>query len=111
VHKFTFFKNPYQAAAVIFSLLREDLLYTDKKAGRWTVNKQEGFNNYSEIFKKLFPGCGCRKNGTAYPIEERRVNLPTLFEVLKSKDASLLETYSWMFDGSHKFLDGVRMPG
>ena len=33
-------KNIYQCAAVMFSLLREDLLYTDApKAYRWTLNK------------------------------------------------------------------------
>ena len=48
-------KNTYMCAAVMFSLLREDLLYTDAPvAYRWTCHKREGFMNYTEIFNKHF---------------------------------------------------------
>lgn len=45
-----FLSNAFQVAAVLTSLLREDLIFVDKNMYRWTVRKQEGYFSYSEIF-------------------------------------------------------------
>jgi len=77
--------NIYEVGAVLFSLLREDLLYADEHSYRYTVNKQEGFYNYSEIFQRKFPtGYACDKVGRVVPTTARRVNLSNLLYVLTS---------------------------
>jgi len=38
--------------AVIMNLFREDLLYTDKIIGRYSIHKREGFMTFSDFHKK-----------------------------------------------------------
>ena len=47
--------NIYEVVAILFSLLREDLIFSDLNSYRYTVNKQEGYYSYSEIFRLKFP--------------------------------------------------------
>ena len=79
--------NIYEAVAILFSLLREDLIYADQHCYRYTIHKQEGFFSYSESFRKQFPvGYGCDKAGRVIPITARRINLNELRQVLISRD-------------------------
>ena len=43
--------NCFELAAVLCSILREDLIFVDKICAKWTVHKREGFFSYSELFK------------------------------------------------------------
>jgi len=71
--------NIYEVGAVMFSLLREDLVYSDEHSYRYTCEKKEGYYNYSEIFRKKFPvGYGCDAGGRVVPTSARRVNLINL---------------------------------
>ena len=68
--------NIYQLVAILFSLLREDLIYSDEHSYRYTVNKQEGYYNYTELFSKKFPaGYACDSIGRVIPTTARVVNL------------------------------------
>ena len=81
--------NIYEAVAILFSLLREDLIYADQHCYRYTINKQEGFFSYSEIFRNKFPvGYGCDKVGRVVPTTARRINLNELRQLLISSDAA-----------------------
>lgn len=96
----------------MFSLLREDLIYTDvPKAYKWTCIKQEGFMNYSQIFKEKCQGYRCLPDGTLEPTTARTVNLKQLFAVFKSKDEKVFEENQWMFDGQYRFLDKESIDG
>jgi len=46
--------NIYEMGACMFALLREDMIFSDLHSYRYTVNKQEGYYNYSEIFRLKF---------------------------------------------------------
>ena len=48
-------KNVYELGAVLFSMLREDMIYADEHSYRYTLHRQEGYLTYSEIFHKRFP--------------------------------------------------------
>ena len=53
-------ENIFEVAGIICSLLREDMVFCDKICYRWTVNKQEGYYSYSELFFMHFgPSYGC----------------------------------------------------
>jgi len=81
--------NIYEAVAILFSLLREDLIYSDQHSYRYTVSRQEGYFSYSEIFRNKFPvGYVCDNQGRVVPTTARRVNLNHLRGVLTSQDES-----------------------
>ena len=93
-------------------MLREDLIYVDKNAYRYTSVKQEGYYSYSEIFRRYWPeGYRCDSKGRVEATTARVVNFKHLKEVLMSKDESLLEKNSWIFDGQYRFLDGESLLG
>ena len=99
--------NVYEVVAILFSLLREDLIYSDEHSYRYTVNKQEGFYSYSEIFRKKFPvGYSCDKMGRVVPTTARRVNLNHLRSVLISRDEASYQENNWIWDKEFRFLDG-----
>ena len=99
--------NIYELAAVLFSMLREDLLYSDLNSYRYTTHKQEGFYNYSEIFRLKFPvGYSCDKNGCVVPTTARRINLQQLRSVLLNKEEASFAENQWIWDGDFRFLDG-----
>lgn len=43
--------NIFEAGAILFSLLREDIIYSDMHSYRYTCVKQEGYFTYSELFR------------------------------------------------------------
>ena len=47
-------QDPYIVAAIMITLLREDLAFTDSIFKQWTVRKQEGYYTFSEFFQKHF---------------------------------------------------------
>ena len=47
--------NIYELVAVLYSMLREDMIYADEHSYRYTLHRQEGYLTYSEIFHKRFP--------------------------------------------------------
>jgi hypothetical protein len=52
-------RDVYQVAAVMMSMLREHLVFTDLVGYRYTTKKQEGYLSYTEIFIAKHPGYGC----------------------------------------------------
>lgn len=69
--------NIYQLAAILFSMLREDIIYSDKHSYRYTVNKQEGYYTYSELFRTKFPvGYACDSLGRVVATTARTISLP-----------------------------------
>ena len=82
--------NIYEMGACMFSLLREDLIFSDLHSYRYTVHKQEGYYNYSEIFRLRFKeGYACDSMGRVIATTAQRVNLTYLTDVLTSKDEAL----------------------
>ena len=76
----------------MISLLREDMIYTDKTCNSYSVTKKPGFNNYSEIFREKFPqGYTVLPDGSISATTAPTVNLEMLFKILKSKDPEALE--------------------
>lgn len=99
--------NIYEAVAVLFSLLREDLIYSDLLSFRYTCTKQEGFYTYSEIFRMKFPsGYICDDGGRVVPTTARTVNLQNLRSIMLSTDEALYRDNRWIWDGEFRFLDG-----
>ena len=100
-------RNVYEVAAITASLLREDMIFCDKISYRWTVNKQEGFYSFSELFNMHYgPTYGCDKYGRVYPkAAARTINYGHLMQILKSSDEDLFKRNAWIWDGDFKFLD------
>ena len=99
--------NIYEAVAILFSLLREDLIYSDLHSYRYTVNKQEGYYSYSEIFRLKFPvGYDCDKVGRVVPTTARRVNMNELRGIMTSQDEGQFQQNNWIWDKEFRFLDG-----
>lgn len=48
--------NAYECAAILTSLLREDMIFANDVVSHFTVKRQEGFISYSDIFRSKFPG-------------------------------------------------------
>jgi len=40
----------YMVCAILFSLMREELLYSDSVMENWTTKPQEGYHRYSYYF-------------------------------------------------------------
>ena len=71
-----------------------------------TCQRQEGYLTYSERFEEKFGQEYKVENSMIVPKTAKRLNFSSLLDLLKSKDASLLEANQWMFDGNSRFLDG-----
>ena len=70
-------KDCYQVAAVIVTLLREDMVFVDKISYRWTVRKSEGYFSFSELFLKHYGSTdmyGTLKNGAIFANQARTIN-------------------------------------
>jgi|Transcript_22056 hypothetical protein len=77
--------NIYEAVAILFALLREDFIYSDLHSYRYTCSKQEGYYNYSEIFRMKFAeGYGCDKIGRVIPTTAKLINLERLRSIMVS---------------------------
>ena len=87
--------NPYDIAAIMFSLIREHLVFFDKSLERFTMRKQPGYYNYTERFLELFPGYMLDAKQAVIPHTAKTVNFDNLWKMLRSKDKSLLELKRW----------------
>ncbi len=82
--------NIYEAVAILFSLLREDLIYSDMHSYRYTCTKQEGYYTYSELFRIRFgEGYICDSVGRVIPQGARTINYEELRAMFVSKDEGL----------------------
>ena len=91
---------------MLYSILREDFIYSDLDSYRYSCHKQEGFYTYSEIFRMKFPlGYICDKGGRVSPSTARTVNLEQLSSILTSNNEDELRDQAWMWDGEFRFLD------
>ena len=92
-------------------MLREEIIYTDVLSYRYTVHRQEGYYSYSELFRMKFsPGYVCDSLGRVEASTARTINLQGLFDILKSKDESVMAKNAWIFDGKFRFLDKQALP-
>lgn len=76
------------------SLVREDILYIDQIQAHYSTKRHEGYTNFSDNFRKRFPGYHVVDHCVA-PLTEKTLNFKRQIAVLKSTDASLCE--EWMF--------------
>jgi len=111
---FTPFKHG-PVTVIISNLLREDLLWTEPKhIDRYTTKKPDdpAYITFSESFRKHAPTLKIGSDATCRPKDEKNVvSFATLIEILKSKDAKLMEgKNAWMFDGQMRMLDGNKIP-
>ena len=68
--------NIYEAVAILFSLLREDLIYSDMHSYRYTCVKQEGYHTYTELFRIRFGDkYTCDSIGRCIPSGAKTINL------------------------------------
>ena len=84
--------GPYEAAAVMMSMLREDIIYADSVAYRWSIRKQDGFFNFSELFQKNYGtdgSYGCLPDGRIVALKARTIKYSELVTILLSKDEAL----------------------
>lgn len=99
--------NPYEVAAVLFSMYREDLIYADDVCYQFTTRQHEGFNTFSHNFREKFgPGYAIDKTGAVCPVTAKTINFKKQFDMLRSKDEKLFEDAQWIYDGDFRFLDG-----
>ena len=99
-------KHAFEAAAIMTSLMREELIFCDKIWYRWTVHKQEGYYSYSELFFAHYgPTYGCTRAGKVYPKTARTVNFSHLVQVLTSRSEEVFKENAWLWDGESRFLD------
>lgn len=57
-------RHGYEAGAIIASLIREDWLYMDDISVHFSLNKHDGYMNFTERFRKNFGyDYYCDKNG------------------------------------------------
>ena len=100
--------NIYELVAVLFALLREDLIFSDLHSYKYTTTKQEGYYTYSEIFRLKFPtGYTCDSMGRVIPAGARRINLEEHRALMISTDESKFRENAWRWDGDFRFLDGA----
>ena len=100
----------YEVAAILYSLLREDLIFADEHCYQYTCVKKQGFYSYSDLFKMKFPsGYICDKNGRIAPSTARVLNLKELMGIYKSKDPSVFDNNQSIWDGEFRFLDGEKI--
>ena len=107
-------RDPYTIAGLMSTLLREDIVYVDSIAYRWTVRKQEGYFSYSELFTKYYGGAemhGTMPDGRIVARKARTVNYTQLVNILKSKDQAVFVENAWIWDGTFHFLDQTEVIG
>ena len=100
--------NIYELAAVLVSLYREDIIYSDVNFYHFTCTRQEGYYTYSEIFRLKFnSGYACDSIGRVMPTEARRINLEEHRAIMLSTDDQKYQEQKWRWDGEFRFLDGT----
>ena len=68
-------KNPYEIAAVLFSMYREDLIYSDDLCYQFTTRQHEGFNTFSVNFRKKYgSGYAIDRTGAVFPTTAKTIN-------------------------------------
>jgi len=97
--------NIYESVGLMYNLRREDIIYFDKSFLYISTKKHPGFNSFSEVFRERMPGFALDKNQRVVSLNPQQISYSTLINVLKSKDKSLLETFSWLFNSNSIFLD------
>lgn len=98
----------YKVSGVLFSLMREHMLFCDKVGYTFTTQRREGYFLFTEIFDQMYPGYTMGVNQEVVPAPgTKTVNFNLLWDVLRSKDGSLLEKHADLFDGSFRFLDNT----
>lgn len=100
--------GPYEASAVMLSMLREDIIYADSVAYRWSVRKQDGFFNFTELFQRNYGtdgSYGCLPDGRIVAQKARTIKYSELVAILLSKDESVFQRNQWIWDGSFRFFD------
>lgn len=103
--------NIFEGAAVLTTLFREDLIYADNSCEHYSAKRQEGYKNYSELFRqKVGFDYGIGPDGSVVSKTAKLVNFKQMIEILKSKDESLLEQNKWIWDGDFRFFDGEPLP-
>ena len=103
-HNYTRMINSAIIAACMNNLYREDVFYADKFFTVMSLNGPDGseerktFETFSQRFNRLYQGYMLDRTMhiIAKP-ETRTVNLKTVMNILKSKDAALWEESKWMF--------------
>ena len=82
----------YKVCAILMSLIREHILYSDKVGFTFTTQKKEGYFLFSEIFAEKYPGYDMGANQEVVAAEgTKTVNFNDLWDTLRSKDGNLLE--------------------
>jgi hypothetical protein len=98
--------SPYETAAILFSLLREDRIFADNDCHLFTTERKEGFKSYSEIFKAMYPGYKLDTKQRVVSDSAETISFQTLWTILKSKDQKLMDEAAKMFEGDSRFLNG-----
>ena len=79
--------NIYVMMAILFSMVREDLIYIEKNVYRYSLYKQEGFETYSELFRRHWPaGYECNSSGLVVPTTARLIDFRQFKAILLSTD-------------------------
>lgn len=99
-------KNPYEIGAVIISIYREDMIFSDSVCFQFTTRKHEGFHTFSYHFRQKYPGYGVDRLGAVCALTAKTINFRQQVNMLKSRDPSSLEACRWVYDGDFRFLDG-----
>ena len=94
-------------------MYREDIFYADKNFVNYTTNlnggDKEGFENFSDRFRRLFPGYHLDSTMHIRANKETKtLNLKELMKLFLSKNEALWTQHKWVFDGERRYLDGAR---
>jgi len=88
----------------LLSIFREDMVYTDDTIYYFTTRITDGYMNFSQQFRRRYPGYTISKDQTVAPLEAKTINFKAHAEMLKSTDESLMKQH--VFDGNAALLDG-----
>lgn len=88
-------EDVFTSAEVISSILREDSLYVNKEGTHYTTKRREGFQNFSEIFRRFFPEYITDKNHCAIPHAAKTLNFINQKQMLTSSKLTQFEEYNY----------------
>lgn len=97
--------------AFLQNMYREDIFYADKNFVYWTTSltggDKAGFENFSDRFRKLFPGyvLDSTMHIRAGP-KTKTLNLQELMKLFNSSDEQQWKQNAWIFENERKYLDG-----
>ena len=107
-------RDPFIVAAIITTLLREDMVFVDKICYRWSARKREGFYNFTELMQINYGTAnqyGLLNGKRIVAQNARTVNYSLLSTILKSRDPEHFDQNQWIWDGSFRFLDQTEKMG